>query len=232
MMTLDMKLYYWPTPNGRKVSILLEELGIPYETIFVNIGKGEQFKPDFESISLNNRIPAIKYKNDVGQNMTVFESGAIMLHLAEKFQKFYPKTVTGKKELMEWLFWQAANQGPMAGQLSHFKNYASNPEKNQYSYQRYKSEYIRCLHVLEKGLNSKTYLVENTYSIADMICWPWVLANRSLGISLDNFPKIRSWRQRIKERPAVQIGVNLGKDLKSDKIITDKERENLFKKYT
>ena len=227
-----MKLYYWPTPNGRKVSILLEELAIPYETIFVNIWKGEQFKKNFESISLNNRIPAIKYKNDTGHNVTVFESGAIMLHLAEKFQKFYPKTSSGKKEMMEWLFWQAANQGPMAGQLSHFQSYASDPEKNQYSYQRYKSEYIRCLHVLEKGLNSKEYLVEDTYSIADIICWPWVLINRSLGVSLDDFPKIRLWRQKIKERPAVQIGVNLGKELGSSKMITGEERENLFKKYT
>ena len=231
-MSLDLKLYYWPTPNGRKVSILLEELAIPYNPIFVNIRKGDQFEREFESISLNNKIPAIQYTDESGKNVNIFESGAIMLHLAEKFQRFYPKTVSGKKEIMEWLFWQAANQGPMAGQLSHFHNYAPNKEENQYSYQRYKSEYIRCLHVLEKALNSKEYLVENTYSIADMICWPWVLSNKSLGVPLDNFPRVKLWRQRIKDRPAVQSGVNLGREISSRDSITEQEKTHLFRKYT
>ena len=136
-MSINLKFYYWPTPNGRKVSILLEELGITYETIFVNIRKGEQFADDFESISPNNRIPAIQYTAKNGEIINIFESGAIMLHLAEKYQKFLPKTENGKKELIEWLFWQAANQGPMAGQLSHFQNYAENQETSGYSFKRY-----------------------------------------------------------------------------------------------
>ena len=230
-MTINLKFYYWPTPNGRKVSILLEELGIPYETIFVNIRKGEQFAEDFESISPNNRIPAIQYTAKNGKIINIFESGAIMLHLAEKYQKFLPKTENGKKELIEWLFWQAANQGPMAGQLSHFQNYAENRETSGYSLKRYENEYIRCLQVLESRLKSEDYLVENSYSIADIICWPWVLINKSLGISLENFPNVMLWRQKIKARPAVQKGVNLGREIRAGKSITAEERKNLFRKY-
>jgi len=230
-MSINLKFYYWPTPNGRKVSILLEELGITYETIFVNIRKGEQFADDFESISPNNRIPAIQYTAKNGEIINIFESGAIMLHLAEKYQKFLPKTENGKKELIEWLFWQAANQGPMAGQLSHFQNYAENQETSGYSFKRYENEYIRCLQVLESRLKSEDYLVENSYSIADIICWPWVLINKSLGISLENFPNVMLWRQKIKERPAVQKGVNLGREISAGKSITAEERKNLFRKY-
>jgi len=230
-MTINLKFYYWPTPNGRKVSILLEELGIPYETIFVNIRKGEQFAEDFEIISPNNRIPAIQYTDKNGEIINIFESGAIMLHMAEKYQKFLPKTANGKKELTEWLFWQAANQGPMAGQLSHFQNYAENQETSGYSFKRYENEYIRCLQVLESRLKSEDYLVDNSYSIADIICWPWVLINKSLGISLENFPNVMLWRQKIKERPAVQKGVNLGREISAGKSITAEERKNLFRKY-
>ena len=136
-----------------------------------------------------------------------------------------------KKELIEWLFWQAANQGPMAGQLSHFQNYAENQETSGYSFKRYENEYIRCLQVLESRLKSEDYLVENSYSIADIICWPWILINKSLGISLENFPNVMRWRQKIKERPAVQKGVNLGREINAGKSITAEERKNLFRKY-
>ena len=159
--------YYWPTPNGWKVSIMLEECGLPYRVVPVNIGRGDQFKPEFLAISPNNRMPAI-----VDDGVSVFESGAILLHLAEKSGCFMPTDSRGRKETLEWLFWQVGNLGPMAGQLSHFVNYAQG--EHTYSHQRYANEYNRCLGVLERRLERRDYILGD-YSIADMASFPWVL---------------------------------------------------------
>lgn len=218
--------YYWPTPNGWKVSILLEELGIEYRMIPVNIGKGDQLKPEFLAISPNNRMPAIVDHDTGGEPISVFESGAIMLYLAEKTGQFLPDDAAGRIEAMEWLFWQTGNQGPMAGQLSHFVNYA--PGEHPYSHKRYAGEYDRCLGVLERRLEGRPFILGDHYSIADMISWPWVLIAKPLGQRLDAFPNVTRWRKTIKDRPAVQKGVDLGKELRRSAPPSDEERKILF----
>ena len=217
--------YYWPTPNGWKVAILLEELGTPYRMIPLNIGAGEQFAPEFLEISPNNRMPAILDHDVEGPPVPVFESGAVMLYLAEKTGRFLPAGPLARKETLEWLFWQVGNQGPMAGQLSHFVNYA--PEDEVYGRERYAKEYDRCLGVLERRLEGRDYIL-GTYSIADMIAWPWILIAKPLGASLDAFPKVAAWRNRIKERPAVQRAVDLGKEFRRSAPPSEAEREVLF----
>ena len=218
--------FYWPTPNGWKVSILLEELGLPYKMHPVNIGKGDQFDPDFLKISPNNRMPAIIDHDVDGDPISLFESGAILLYLAEKTGRFIPNSVIGKKEAMEWLFWQTGNQGPMAGQLSHFVNYAVG--ENKYSHERYANEYERCLGVLDRRLKTRQFILGEEYSIADIINWPWVLIAKPLGASLENFPHLADWRNRIKNRPAVKKAVDLGKELRRRAPPTEEERKILF----
>ena len=218
--------FYWPTPNGWKVSILLEELGLPYKMHPVNIGKGDQFDPDFLKISPNNRMPAIIDHDVDGDPISLFESGAILLYLAEKTGRFIPNSVIGKKEAMEWLFWQTGNQGPMAGQLSHFANYAVG--ENKYSHERYANEYERCLGVLDRRLKTRQFILGEEYSIADIINWPWVLIAKPLGASLENFPHLADWRNRIKNRPAVKKAVDLGKELRRSAPPTEEERKILF----
>ncbi len=218
--------YYWPTPNGWKVAILLEELGVQYRMIPVHIGKGDQFKPEFLAISPNNRMPAIVDHDVPGDPVPVFESGAIMWYLAEKAEKFLPTDPLGRKEAMEWLFWQVGNQGPLAGQLSHFVNYA--PEgAGDYGRARYAREYDRCLGVLERRLEGRDYILGD-YSVADMICWPWVLIAKPLGASLEPFPNVSAWRSRLKQRPAVQRAVDLGKEMRRQGPPTGEERKLLF----
>jgi GST-like protein len=218
--------YYWPTPNGWKVAIMLEELSVPYRMIPVNIGKGEQFAPDFLKISPNHRMPAIVDHAVEGEPVSVFESGAILFYLAEKTGRFMPEDPRGRKATLEWLFWQTGNQGPMAGQLSHFVNYA--PDGQVYAKARYAGEYDRCLGVLERRLEGRDYVLGADYGIADMIAWPWVLIAKPLGQSLDAFPNVRRWRQAVKERPAVQRGVDLGKELRRKAPPDEAERKVLF----
>ena len=218
--------YYWPTPNGWKVAIMLEECGIAYKLIPLDIGKGAQFDPAFLAISPNNRMPAIVDHDVAGAPLPVFESGAILFYLAEKTGKFMPRDPLGRKEALEWLFWQVGNQGPLAGQLSHFVNYA--PDGEDYAKQRYAKEYDRCLGVLERRLQDRAYLLDEGYSIADMICWPWVLIAKPLGQSLKAFPNVTRWRTAVKERPAVQRAVDLGKDFRRNAPPSDAEREMLF----
>jgi GST-like protein len=221
--------YYWPTPNGWKVSIMLEECGLEYRVVPVNIGKGDQFKPEFLAISPNNRMPAIVDHDEpvgVGSGpMAIFESGAILLHLAEKTGRFAPTDRRGRKEMMEWLFWQVGNLGPMAGQLSHFVNYAQG--EHPYSHQRYANEYNRCLGVLERRLAGREFIL-GEYSIADMASWPWVLISKPLGQELDDFPNVARWRSAVRDRPAVRRGVDLGKDLRRSAPPSDEERQILF----
>lgn len=200
-------LYYWPTPNGWKVSIALEELELAYQTIPVKISRGDQFKESFLAISENAKMPAIVDHDVNGEPVSVFESGAILYYLAQKTNKLIPEDK--HKETLEWLFWQTANQGPMAGQLSHFTNYA--PDGQDYSKKRYAGEYDRNLGVLERRLSNQDFIL-GEYSIADIIAFPWVLIAKPLGASLDNFPNVKAWRGRIKDRPAVRRGVDLMKD--------------------
>ena len=221
--------YYWPTPNGWKVSIALEEFGLPYDTKILNISKGDQFTPEFLAISPNNRMPAIVDHDVEGGPVSVFESGAILWYLAEKSGQFIPPDPLGRKEVLEWLFWQTGNQGPMAGQHSHFFNYAPEDVRQQgYAFERYKGETERCLAVLERRLDGRDWLAGSGYSIADMQCWPWVLIAKALGLDLDPFPRVKDWRARIKERPAVQRGVDLAKQARPDREHNESERKILF----
>ena len=221
--------YYWPTPNGWKVSIALEEFGLPYDTKIVDIGKGDQFTPEFLAISPNNRMPAIVDHDVEGEPVSVFESGAILWYLAEKTGQFTPPDPLGKKEVLEWLFWQTGNQGPMAGQHSHFFNYAPDDVRKQgYAFERYKGEAERCLGVLERRLDKRDWLAGSDYSIADMQCWPWVLIAKALGLGLDPFLRVKDWRARIKERPAVQRGVDLAKQDRPSRQHKESERKILF----
>jgi GST-like protein len=217
--------YFWPTPNGWKVAIMLEECGMAYRMVPIDIGKGDQFKAEFLAISPNNRMPAIVDHDADGAVLPVFESGAILLYLAEKSGRFMPRDRRGRKEALEWLFWQVGNLGPMAGQLSHFVNYALG--EHAYSQQRYADEYNRCLGVLERRLEGRAYILAE-YSIADMASFPWVLISKPLGQGLDAFPNVARWRAALKERPAVRRGVDLGKQLRRSAPPGPEERKFLF----
>jgi GST-like protein len=215
-------LYYWPTPNGHKISIMLEECGLTYQVKAVNIGAGDQFAPEFLAISPNNRIPAI-VDSDTG--ISVFEGGAILVYLAEKTGRFLPTNTAQRFDVLQWLFWQAGGLGPMAGQLSHFVNYVQ--EDVPYAHQRYANEYDRLLAVMDVRLRNRAFLA-GEYSIADMASFPWVLPYRRLGNDLDNFPNLRRWFDTLKERPAVQRGVNLGKDWRRDEAKNETARALMF----
>ncbi len=197
-----IELYYWTTPNGHKVTLLLEELALPYHIHPVNIGAGEQFKPEFLAISPNNRIPAIVDTEpaDGGPPLALFESGAILLYLAEKTQRFLPADLRGRHEVLQWLFWQMGGLGPMAGQNHHFAHYA--PEKIAYAIDRYVKETGRLYAVMNKRLADREFLA-GEYSIADMACYPWIIPERQ-GQALDDFPHLARWRKLIAERPATQ----------------------------
>lgn len=217
--------YYWPTPNGWKVSIMLEECGLNYKLIPVNIFAGEQFAPDFLTLTPNHRIPVIVDHDVKGEPTVVFESGAILFYLAEKTKKLLPDDTRKKNEVLQWLFWQTGNQSPASGQLSHFTNFAE--VEHTYSKQRFDKEYKRCLSVLERQLNDRAFIVGD-YSIADIICFPWILFGKNLGQHLENFPRVAQWREQIKQRPGVQRGVNLCKELRRKSQLTDNERRILF----
>ena len=199
-------LYYWPTPNGHKISIMLEECALDYRTIAIDIGRGDQFKPEFLQISPNNRMPAI-VDHDTG--ISVFEGGAILIYLAEKCGKLLPVDDRARFEVLQWLFWQAGGLGPMAGQLSHFVSYVGEPVP--YAQDRYANEYDRLLAVMDVRLRNRDFLAGD-YSIADIASFPWVLPYRRLGNDLDKFGNLRRWFDALKERPAVRRGTELGKD--------------------
>ena len=218
--------YYWPTPNGWKVAIMLEELGLPYRTVITDISRGDQFAPEFMQISPNNRMPTIVDHDTGGPPVPVFESGAILFYLAEKTGRLMPATALGRKEALEWLFWQTGNQGPMAGQLSHFVNYA--PAGEDYSKARYANEYDRCLGVLDRRLAEREYILGEDYSIADIICWPWVLIAKPLGAVLEPFPNLARWRNQVKARPAVRRGVDLAKAHRPSGGHSEEKRKILF----
>ncbi|MEP3275142.1 MAG: glutathione binding-like protein [Stappiaceae bacterium] len=217
--------YYAPTPNGWKVAIMLFEANIEHRTILMRLAKGDQFTPAFLAINPNAKMPAIVDHDGEGAPVNVFESGSILLYLAEKVKRFAPTDVAGKRELLQWLFWQAASQGPMAGQLSHFVNYA--PKGHDYSLNRYKGEYERNLGVLEHRLQTRDYVMGD-YSIADMMIFPWVFIAKPLSVSLEAFPKIVAWRQAIKTRPAVQQAIDLFKGEQNTGKTSAEENSLLF----
>ena len=206
-------LYYAPTPNGWKITIMLEECSLPYRIIPVNLGKGDQFKPEFLAISPNNRMPVIVDDDGPkGEKISVFESGAILLYLGEKTGKFLPSLQIDRIKVLEWLFWQVGGLGPMAGQVSHFVNYAPNfPGDHSYSEKRYKNEYDRLLGVMDNVLSEREYLAGD-YSVADMASFPWVTAYKRYEVDLNKFKEVRRWFDTMKNRPAVRKGMDVGKD--------------------
>jgi GST-like protein len=207
-------LYYWPTPNGHKITIFLEETGMPYTIIPVNIGKGEQFMPEFLSISPNNRMPAIVDHSPMerGAPLSVFESGAILMYLAEKSEQFIAQDLRGKVEVMQWLFWQVGGVGPMLGQSHHFANYA--PEKIPYAIDRYANEANRLYGVLNKRLADREF-VAGPYSIADMAAYPWIATHEAQGQNIDDFPNVKRWLEAIRGRPATIRAYQRGAEINS-----------------
>ncbi len=206
-------LYYAPTPNGWKITIMLEEAQLDYKVIPVNLGDGDQFKPEFLKISPNNRMPAIVDSNGPGgEKISIFESGAILMYLGEKSGKFFPQSDKDRIKVLEWLFWQIGGLGPMAGQVSHFVNYAPNfPGDHSYSEKRYKNEYDRLLGVMDSVLEEREFLAGD-YSIADMASFPWVTAYKRYEVDLDSFKNVRRWFDVIKSKPAVRKGMDVGKE--------------------
>jgi GST-like protein len=222
-------LHYWPTPNGWKVSIALEEMDLAYRIVPVNIGRGQQFEPDFLAISPNNRMPAIvdHAPGDGGEPISVFETGAILIYLAEKTGRFLPPDPRGRKEVIEWLMWQMGGLGPMLGQHGHFALYAA--EKIPYAIERYRSEAERLYGVLDRRLAGREHICGD-YSIADMACWPWVITYKNQGIDLSAYPNVRRWFDGLKQRPALRRGYDVGKDLRK-KVFAgpdEESRKNLF----
>ncbi len=195
-------LYYWTTPNGHKVSVFLEEAGLPYRINPINISKNEQFAPDFLKISPNNRIPAIVDHEPAGggEPLSLFESGAILLYLAEKTGRFIPSDLRGRADVLQWLFWQMGGLGPMAGQNHHFGTYA--PEKIPYAIERYQKETNRLYGVLNKRLADRAFMAGDEYTIADMASYPWIVPHERQGQKLEDFPHLKRWFEIIKARPA------------------------------
>jgi len=221
-------LYYWPTPNGHKIAIFLEEAGIPYTVKPVNIGKGDQFNPSFLKIAPNNRMPAIIDQNpkDGGEPIAIFESGAILEYLAEKTGRFLPTETRPRFEVLQWLYWQMAGLGPMAGQNHHFSSFA--PEKIEYAIRRYVNETARLYGVLNKQLADREFIAGG-YSIADMACYPWIVPHERQSQNLDDFPNIKRWFDAIHDRPAVIRAYKLGLDLgQPQPAMTEESRKLLF----
>jgi len=231
-MTRPIELWYWPTPNGWKVSIALEEMGLPYELKPVNIGRGEQFEPAFQAISPNGRMPAIiDPEGPDGQPLSIFESGAILQYLGLKSGQFYPQDVRTRTEIDQWLFWQMGGLGPMAGQTHHFRQYAPTMIKDQrqiaYGVRRYTDETHRLYGVLDRRLADREF-VAGDYSIADMAIWPWILPAPQ-GQDLGEFPNLAAWMERVGERPAVKAGRAVGDALRSNLGATGKDAEEARK---
>jgi GST-like protein len=220
-------LYYWTTPNGHKITIFLEEAGLAYKIVPVNISKGEQFSPEFVAISPNNRIPAIvdQKPKDGGAPISVFESGAILVYLAEKTGKFLPHSLRDRIVVMEWLFWQMAGLGPMAGQNHHFSQYA--PEKNPYAIDRYVKETNRLYGVLNKRLSQHQFIAGH-YSIADMAAYPWIVPYERQGQKLEDFPHLKRWFEAMRQRPAVQRAYARAKEINTAPTVSEESRRFLF----
>ena len=220
-------LYYWPTPNGHKITMLLEELNLPYTLRPVNIGKGEQFAADFLQIAPNNRMPAIvdHAPSDGGAPISVFESGAILLYLANKAGRFVSPDPRRRVETLEWLFWQVGGLGPMAGQNHHFGTYA--PEKIPYAIKRYVDETNRLYGVLDRRLAARDFLAGD-YSIADMAAYPWTVSHERQGQNLDDFPNLKRWFHAIKDRPATIAAYAKGETVNRPAVMSEEDKRVLF----
>lgn len=227
-MTIQNKpieLYYWPTPNGWKITIMLEELGVPYEIRYVNIGKGEQFEPSFLKIAPNNRMPAIIDPEGPGaEPISVFESGAILQYLGRKFKQFYPSEERQRSEVDQWLFWQMGGLGPMAGQAHHFRQYA--PETIPYAIDRYTNECNRLYGVMNRRLADRDFLAGD-YSIADMACVGWIKPYRNQGQDLEEFPNLKAWFETLMARPAVERGLAVGDEYRRN-LADDKDAQKVL----
>src|SRR5947209_3632994 len=224
-------LYYWTTPNGHKITMFLEETGLPYKIIPINIGKGEQFNGDFLKVAPNNRIPAMvdQVPKGGGKPVSIFDSGPMLLYLAEKTGKFIPADLNGRYDVIQWTFWQMGGLGPMAGQNHHFRNYAQ--EKLQYAIDRYVNETNRLYGVLNKRLADREFIA-GQYSIADMASYPWVVGWKNQGQNIDDFPHLKRWLENIQKRPATERAYAKAKEVNPNfgqpAIRTEEERKILF----
>jgi GST-like protein len=221
-------LHYWTTPNGHKITMFLEESALPYRIVPVHIGRGAQFDPAFLRISPNNRIPAIvdHAPADGGGPLAVFESGAILLYLADKTARFIAPDLRGRNLTIQWLFWQMAGLGPMAGQNHHFVQYA--PEKLPYAIERYVKETSRLYAVLNKHLSDGGEYIAGDYSIADMACYPWIVPHKAQRQVLQDFPHLHAWFERVRQRPATERAYAIAKQINSAPVIDDEARRVLF----
>ncbi|HAO41569.1 MAG TPA: thiol:disulfide oxidoreductase [Afipia sp.] len=222
-------LYYWPTPNGHKITMFLEETGLAYTIHPINIGTGDQFKPEFLAFSPNNRMPAMidQAPADGGAPVKIFESGAILIYLAEKTGRFLPQDLRGRFKVIQWVMWQMGGLGPMLGQHGHFALYA--PEKIPYAIERYRDEAARLYAVLDRQLGrTGAYVAGEEYSIADIACFPWAMTHKAQGFTFDDFPNLKRWYATVRARPEVQKGLSVGKFDKTP--FTEEQRKNMFGK--
>ena len=224
-------LHYWPTPNGKKVTILLEECGIPYKIIPLHIGAGDQFKPEFLKLNPNHRMPAMVDHEPMGGGapLAIFESGAIMMYIAEKTGKFWPKDVRGKYEVTQWVMWQMANQGPKLGECGHFRRLTDRGDQS-YAVARFTDEANRLYGVLNFRLHDRRYLAGDEYTIADMISYPWSVNWKNQGQDIEEFPYFKRWFEEVGNRPAVKRGMGVGADLQVDPATLPKEEQERRRK--
>lgn len=220
-------LHYWPTPNGKKVTILLEECGLPYRVVACNIGLGDQFKDDFLRISPNNRMPAMvdHAPGDGGEPIALFESGAIMMYVAEKAGRFYPQELRGRHEVNQWVIWQMANQGPKSGECGHFRRLKDSQGDQSYAVRRFTDEVNRLYGVMNNRLYDRRYLAGDEYTIADMISYPWTVTWEKQGQDIDEFPYFKRWFEELGARPGVQRGMAVGSELSVDTSKLDEKQK-------
>jgi len=227
-MTQPIDLYYWPTPNGHKITMFLEEAGLPYNVVPVNIGEGDQFEPEFLKISPNNKMPAIVDPDGPGgEPISMFESGAILIYLSEKTGEFLPETPRERYTVLQWLMFQMGHVGPMLGQAHHFRGYA--PEKIPYAIDRYTNEAARLYGVMDERFADAEYFAGDEYTIADIAIYPWLVSHERQGQRMEDFPNLNRWFESVGSRPAVQRALEVGKELRrSFDNVDEKTRETLF----
>lgn len=228
-MTQPIELYYWPTPNGWKPAIFLEEAGLPYNVVPVNIGAGDQFEPEFLRISPNNKMPTIVDPDGPdGEPISIFESGAILIYLAEKTGRFFPQVPRDKYLVLQWLMFQMGGVGPMLGQAHHFRQYA--PDEIPYAIERYTNEAARLYGVMDSRLSEAEFFAGDEYTIADMAVYPWVVPHENQGQNMDDFPNLKRWYESVKARPAVQRALAVGEEMRQqlNRDMDDETRETLF----
>ena len=226
-MAQPIELYYWPTPNGHKPAIFLEEAGLPYNIVPVNIGEGDQYDPEFLKISPNNKMPAIiDPEGPDGEPISIFESGAILIYLSEKTGKFFPQSPRKKYDVLQWLMFQMGGVGPMLGQAHHFRKYA--PEKISYAIDRYTNEAARLYGVMDRHLANTEYFAGDEYTIVDIAMFPWLVSHDDQGQSMDDFPNLERWYEGVKNRPAVQRALEVGKEMRRPLEEMDEERRQML----